>query len=134
MALLGLLEAAGSTDSVLQLIDHIQLTAAGILLTPGQQREVADLQTRKAQLLISVGRGDEAGPVLDAVLETQPHDFGALVTRGALLESRSEFAGALSLYEAAAAVRPDDEEVTGRIRKLHNALSKVPEFILVLDP
>ena len=58
--------------------------------------------------------------------------FGALLGRGVVAESRSDFEGALAFYDIAMRVNPGDSEVLKRLTKLRTALSKVPEYVLVL--
>jgi tetratricopeptide (TPR) repeat protein len=61
-----------------------------------------------ALVLVQVGRGRDAEPMLGAMARSDPSDVDVNLTLGGLHASRSEWQAALPLYRAALERRPDD--------------------------
>jgi tetratricopeptide (TPR) repeat protein len=83
----------------------------------------------RVRVLVGMGRLDEALPLLEQILERDPHHLGALLMRGGLRSEERDFPGALALFETASAVWPRSAEAHNAVARCLHALGRDREAI-----
>jgi tetratricopeptide (TPR) repeat protein len=70
-------------------------------------------------------RLDEAGHLIDAVLQARPGDAPAIGIRARMAEDRGDLSAAIAAWDAYLAARPDDEPADLRRRELHELKASI---------
>lgn len=118
---------------------------AKALLTQGQYQKVldetaeeakkngAELALYRAEALVALNKRDEAGALLDQVLQTQPKNAQVLATKGRLLQINGDPEGAMRLADEALAAEPQSPEALMFKADLLRAQHKPEEAIAQYD-
>jgi tetratricopeptide (TPR) repeat protein len=87
-----------------------------------------DLFTR-VRVLVGMGRLDEARPLLESLLESDPGHLGALLLQGGLRTEERDFPAALALYEKASSLWPRSAEAHNAVARCLHALGRDREAL-----
>ncbi|MRV75869.1 PEP-CTERM system TPR-repeat protein PrsT [Duganella sp. FT92W] len=93
----------------------------------------ADLALYRAEALVALKKRDEAGAVLDQVLQTQPKNALALSAKGRLLQMNGDPEGAMRLADEALAAEPQSVEALMFKADLLRVQHKTDEAIAQYD-
>ena len=86
-----------------------------------------NIQVELARDLRTVGQLDEADATLAGVLDAEPRQVAALVERGHICRRKSDHAGAVKAFKAAAAADPLNRNIQVELARDHRALGQLDE-------
>ena len=92
-----------------------------------------NIQVELARDLRALDRLDEAGAVLNNVLDAEPGKVAALIERGLVLRRRQDYAGAATAFTAAVAAEPLNRNIQVELARDLRAVGRLDDADLVLD-